>query len=61
MAESKEAQKEGSGLTCSVATFGLSELRENSTACHRSRTRFRREPTMPITWTLSQQVSCTSK
>ena len=40
------------GTTCRVATFGRSELRENSTACHSSSTRFRREPTMPITCTL---------
>lgn len=35
--------------TCSVARLGRSELRENSTACHSRSTRFRSEPTSPMT------------
>ena len=32
-----------------VARLGLSEVRENSTACHRSKVRLRAEPTRPVT------------
>lgn len=45
------------GHTCRVVRFGRSELRENSTACHRRRTRFRRDPTMPMTCTGQESQS----